>query len=132
MISKKKCIKELSKQYIVSKSKHKPIDIQIEIDGHTYNCIFLKVNPQTQVTFNSPIMLELAQGKVDGLRFKKKSSRLIDLSVCKHKDNCLLFLLDTPYRTLKYINESDIIDVSNQDKVHHFRVLHSKEELKNL
>lgn len=63
---------------------------------------------------------------------KKTSSNLFRLDKYYKEENKLIYLTNKPFRILQYLNEADIIDVSEQMKVNGFILFTDVNQLKDL
>ena len=122
---KKREVKKLLKEHNINKSKRLEFDYEV-------NDAFIKLlstNTNTQLTINSPTVYEIQSGKLDGIRFIRKSSVL---SRFKKTDKVILVLLQKPYRVLKYINENEVVDISTETSAHNMTIVHTLEQLESI
>ena len=114
-MNKRKLYKYLKNDFDIKKAKG-PYDFDLVINGKTHRVLVMKTTPKCQVTLNSLIVWEVACGRVDGLRFIKTQKMLVRLDEFQKLDNKIVYLTEKPFRILKYLNESDIIDVTDNIK----------------
>lgn len=127
-MKKKELLNFLKEHYVVTKGKT-PFWLQVE-NKESYQILFIKTNEHKQVTINSPKVIEIANGKLDGVRYQKKSSffyRWTDPSV-----RVLLCLSDSPYRILKYINENEVIDISTEQNIHNITIVRDISDIQSI
>ncbi len=128
-MNKRKIKKELMTHYNIKNTKNKFYDFLMENKNQTYAVKIIKTRKTTLLTFNSNKVLEIAQGTLDGLKYKKKSYELLSLDYSDEYQNKILLCTEKPYKILKYLNESDIEDVSAAKIVHHFFVCDTLSEV---
>ncbi len=122
---KKRDIKRILKENAVKKSTKVAYDYQINDSYIT----LVNSNSNTQITINSPSVYEVQSGKLNGIRYIKKSSVITRFD---KNDHLVLVLLNQPYRILKYINENEIVDISEDKKVHNIDIVQSLEQLESI
>lgn len=115
---------------ILKKAWFKPYTHTITVQDTTYHIYQLSVTPHNQLTIHSKHIWNLQSGKVDGVRYITRSKRLINLSSFHALPNPLYLFKNKPYKILKYINESDIIDISDQTEINGIPIFYSIEQLK--
>lgn len=122
---KKREVKKILKEYLVYKSNRRDFDYQV---GDHY-IKFVNTNKNTQLTINSPGIYQIHTGKVDGIRFIRKSSTITRFN---KTDKVYLLLLSTPFKILKYINENEIVDISDSASAHNMTFIRTTEELESI
>lgn len=122
-MNKRKLLKFLQKDFDISKTKNASYDFNIIINNKTYQLLVVPSSETSQLTINSPIIWEMAKGRINGIRYKKTSSNLLRLTEYNKQVNKLVYLTNTPYRILKYLNESDVIDISNESVINDIRII---------
>lgn len=132
MMINNRLFKELKTHFKTSKSKNKHYDFDIEINNIAYQMKVLKTNERTQITVNSLTIWEIAKGLKNGIRFKKTSSNLINLTAFNKCENKLIFLTGKPYRILKYLNESDIVVISDEKVINNIKLVRNLSDLLEL
>lgn len=70
-MNKRQLFKELSYQFDISKSKKSHYDFDVIIKGIFYQLKVVPCTTNSQVTVNSVKVIEVARGKLDGIRYKK-------------------------------------------------------------
>ena len=130
MFLKRKMIKDLKTDYRISNNKH--CDFVISNNQINYHVLIVNTSKSTQLTINSPKVWEVAKGKIDGIRYRKTSSNLIDLKSYILLENKIVYLTEKPYKILKHLNESDIVDVSDKGIIDGISIVKSLKELKML
>ena len=117
-MKKKEIVQYLKTHYQGSKTKLNGADIVCTIQGKEVFVKILKTSSTNQVTINSTIIWDIKNGKVDGVRYKTTSTRRINLIEFRNNKHKLIIFTNKPYKVLRYLNESDIIDVSDQHEAH--------------
>lgn len=131
-MTKRQIMKQLIERYQGKRVMFGDHDFEITKNGETYYIQFLKIGASAQLTINSKTHIEVASGILEGIRFRKRNSTLYDFRKFSLKKNKIIFLLGKPFRTLQYLNESDIIDISDQTIVHDYRLFHSIKDFEAL
>ncbi len=111
-------MKILKKEYTTKKRSNSSHDIILVINNVEYYVKIFNTTSNMQVSINSKYMWELSKGRINGIRFIKYSSKLIDLRGFIKNEKRIIILSNKPYKILKQINESDIEDVSSENSVH--------------
>lgn len=107
----------------------KPYNYVIEYSGQTYYVKQIKVHNNSILSINSKITWQIKYGKSDGVRFKTSSTELVDMSSFQKLQNKIVVFKDVPHKILKYINESDVIDISNEKEIHDIKIFPSLRSL---
>ena len=131
-MTKRQIMKHLIDQYQGKKVLFGDHDFEITANDRTYHILFIKVGSNTQVTVNSKTHIEVATGKLEGIRFKKRQSTLLNLRDFSAKKNKIIYLLGKPFRILKYLNESDIVDISKEKVVHDYHIFSTYKDFETL
>jgi len=131
-MNKRQLFKKLSEDFDIKKTKNSSYDFDLVINDTQYSLWVIPVTKNTQVTFNSHKIWELSKGKIDGIRFHKTSKTLLHLNGFTSKENKVVYLTNKPYRKLKYLNESDIIDVSDETIIHDILFIENIEDFNKL
>lgn len=131
-MTKRQVMKYLTDHYHGKKVNFGDHDFEFTKRGRVFHLVFLKIGQNAQLTVNSKTHFEVSVGKRDGIRFIKRQSTLYDFRKFFTKKNKIVFLLGKPFRMLQYLNESDIIDISDQTIVHDYRLFHSFKDFETL
>jgi len=131
-MTKRQVMKYLIEHYHGKKVMFGNHDFEITIGDRTFCIVFIKIGSNAQLTINSKTHFEVAVGKRKGIRFIKKQSTLYDFRKFFLKKNKIVYMLGNPFRTLQYLNESDIIDISDKTIVHDYRLFHSIKDFETL
>ena len=99
-MKKKIVLEELKKIGIVKRSKQ-PFHYNLKVEDDLYELFIFKTNSSTQLTINSPKVIEVSKGKLYGIKYKKTHSEIYRWM--NKETKVIIILLDTPYRILKYI-----------------------------
>ena len=80
-----------------------------------YHIKIVNVTNKQILTVNSKYIWEIKTGKIDGLSFRTKETKRLNLKdFLKHKKP-IIILREKPYKIYQYVNESEIIDISNSE-----------------
>lgn len=102
----------------------------IEVKEKRFKVLYLKTSKDTQITVNSPTVIEVAKGKLSGIRYKKTSSNLYRFD--SKEIDVLVVCTGKPYRILKHLNENQIEDITIDNKVHKIHFLYTLEEIQSI
>jgi len=91
----------------------KPYTFQLTCDDKTYHVLQLNTHQHQQLTINSKTIWNIQNGKAEGARFITSSSTLLNLKIFLALDHPIIVLKKVPYRILKYINESEVVDITS-------------------
>jgi hypothetical protein len=114
---KRELIKSLKKHFNVNTKFFSDYDFEVESSSKTYFVKVLNVTSNHQVTINSKIVWDLKKGVISGIRFKTVTSSLVNLEEFNKLDNRIIVLTSKPFKVLKVLNESDLLDISNEKEV---------------
>jgi len=103
----------------------KPYTYKLQNDQTTFHILVLKVGRSNMVTVNSKSIWNIKMGRIDGIRFVTSSSKLIHLKDFLSLENPIIVYRNKPYKTLKYLNESDVVDISDVFEVNGITLFHS-------
>ncbi|MCK5388515.1 MAG: hypothetical protein KAJ22_04455 [Candidatus Izimaplasma sp.] len=117
-MTKRQIIKIIKSEYKTEKRSDRSHDIILYLNKKKYYLKVVNISSNVLLSINSKFVWEVKKGKISGIRFIKYSSTLIDLKSFIKKENKIVVLTNRPYKILKQLNESDIIDVSTKDYVH--------------
>lgn len=131
-MTKRKVMKYLTEHYHGKKVNFGDYDFEITTKGRTFCIVFLKIGQNSQLTVNSKTHFEVSIGKRDGIRFIKRQSTLYDFRKFYTKKNKIVYMLGNPFRVLQYLNESDIIDITDKAIVHDYRLFRSIKDFETI
>ncbi|MBN2604589.1 MAG: hypothetical protein JXR62_02040 [Bacilli bacterium] len=106
-----------SNSFSVKKKLLSSYDFEVSNSQNTYALKIINLTSNHQVTINSQTIWQIKRGKISGLKFQEIDSKLINIKDFVNNENKIVFFTERPYKILKHINESDIVDVSSQDVV---------------
>ena len=129
-MKKKIALENLKSKGTVKRSRKQPFHYTLTTENETYNVFIFKISDTHQLTINSPKVIELAKGKLYGIKYKKTNSMLYRWDDKSTK--VIIILLETPYRILKYINENEIVDISKNNIVHNISLIHSISDIQSI
>ena len=132
IMTKRQILKYLKSEFNTEKRSDNSYDITLNIKEKKYYVKIVNTNSNVLVSLNSKYVWEIKKGKISGIRFIKHSSRLIDLKKFMTKEQKIVILTNKPYKILKQVNESDIIDVSNEKYVHNIFITNSPQSITNM
>lgn len=122
-MTKREIIKKLKSEYNYKKRSDFSHDLIVVINEAEYHIKILNTSANIQLTLNSKYIWDLKRGRVAGLIFKGYSSTLIDVRNFMKKSNRIVILTNKPYKILMYLNESEIVDVSDKEIIHETRFI---------
>ncbi len=131
-VTKRHIKKYLKKSYLTRKKHNNSHDLIIRTRDCECHVKIMKASSNTQVTINSKEVWEFKRGRVNGLRFKEYSKTLYDISRFMELENRIIILTNKPYRIYKYINESEVVDVSNEICIYNTSVTSDLSEIKSI
>jgi hypothetical protein len=114
---KKEILKKLKKHYNVNVKLFGEYDFEVVTESKTYYLKVLNITVNHQVTINSKIIWNLKKGVINGIRFKTASSSLLNLEEFNKLDNKIIVFTSKPFKVLKALNESDLLDISDTNEV---------------
>ncbi len=117
-MTKRQIIKNLKNNYPTLKKEDSSHDLVVLLNDLKYYIKILNLSANTILSFNSKTVWEIKKGKISGIRFLQYSSTLLKMAEFIKKENKILLLTNKPYKILKQINESEIVDVSEEQFVH--------------
>ncbi len=85
---------------------------------NNYHIKIISISEKQILTINSKYIWEIKSGKINGLSFKEISKQKIKLKLFLQYKNPIIVLKNKPYKIYQYINESEIIDISNTDSIY--------------
>ena len=128
-MSKRK-INEILKDVEVKKAFLKDYDYLIMKDDKKYHLKIIKVNSSSILSINSKIIWEIKYGRHSGVSFKTSSNSFVDLKNFNTLDNKIIVFKSRPFKILKYLNESDLKDISGSKKINDIQIFNCLNELK--
>ncbi len=114
---------------VVKRAYFKSYNFTIEFNDKVYHVKTIKVHPNSILSINSKIVWQIKYGKGNGVNFKTTSSQIIDLSKFQQLDNKIIVFKGKPHKILKYINESEVVDISNESEVYNIKFFSSMKDL---
>lgn len=132
MMNKRKLLKVLSTQFDINKTKAKDYDFDMVYMGIEYRIKILCIPKNAQLTVNSSTVWEIGKGKLDGIRFIKSSSDLYRFNGFSKFKNKVVLLSEEPYKILKYVNESDLIDISQEIYIDDIILIRNLKQFQNI
>ena len=123
---------ELLKKYPngkLKKIRFKEYNYLFEQNGNTYYIKSLKAHSNTILSINSKYVWEIRYGKAVGINFKTARKERIDMREFQSLPNKIVLLQSKPYKILKYINESEVVDISDVKEIHDVKIIFELEEI---
>ncbi len=127
-MSKKKIIEVLG-NVEVKKAFFKEYDYIIFKDDKKYFVKVIRVNSSSILTINSKTMWEIKYGKHSGISFKTSSNVFVDLKKFSLLENKIIIFKEKPYKLLKYVNESELVDISENKKINDITIVNNINDL---
>jgi len=131
-MTKRQIMKFLKSEYNTEKRSDNSHSIILIIDNIKYYVKIINTTSNVLVSLNSKSVWEIKKGKISGIRFIKHSSILIDLKKFMTKEHKIIILTNKPYKIMKQVNESDIIDVSDEQYVHNIFITNNLQLIRNI
>jgi len=113
----------------ISKGIFKPYDFTYRKNKITYHIKFLRVSKNNILSINSKFIWEIKTGKPNGINFKTTSTKLLDMKSFSELSNKIVVLRGNPYKILKYINESEVIDISETEGVNDITIFRNIDDI---
>jgi hypothetical protein len=111
----------------------KPYNYILKTKGTQYYVKTLNITPKHILTINSKYIWELKFGKVNGSQFKTIYSSLINLKDFYQLQNLIIVFKGRPHKILKYLNESEVVDISNETIINNIKIFNNLSEcMKNV
>lgn len=126
---KKEIFKNLKNKYNVTNKHFSVYDFKVVTDNKTYYVKVLNLTTNHQVTINSKNIWNLKKGVINGIRFKTVTSSLVNFEEFNKLDNKIVVFTSKPYKVLKVLNESDLLDISNIKEVNNTFITSDIEEV---
>ena len=125
----KKLLQEKFKDAIVQKALFKEYDYKIIKDNKTYHIKVLNVHSRTILSINSKYIWEIRLGKAVGLSFKTASTNRLNMSEFNKLSNKIIVFKSQPYKLLKYINESEVLDISGSSEIFDIKIFNQLKDV---
>jgi hypothetical protein len=125
----KKILKAIFPEAQIKKVFFHTYDYDLIKDHEVFHIKILNVNKNTILSINSKFIWEIKTGKPSGISFKTTSSTLINLKEFNKKKNKIIVFKEKPYKILKYINESEVVNISNQKEINDIKIFNSFKEI---
>ncbi len=126
----KRILQEMFPSAVVSKAFLKSYNYTIIVDGNTHYIKVLNVSKSNIISINSKFVWEIKTGKPNGINFKTHSKTMLDMTEFNRLNNQIVVFKGKPYKILKYINESEVIDISENSEVYGVKYYNSIKEIK--
>lgn len=107
----------LKENFKVTQMFFSSYDFKVFNGNHRFNIKVINVLSTHQVTINSPDIWEIKKGRIKGIRFEEISSESVKLDEFNNLDNRIIFLANKPFKLLKALNESDLLDISGKNEI---------------
>jgi hypothetical protein len=121
-------IKTLKRYCDLKKAVLKPYDFVCHHKENIYHIKTIRTSKDVIVTFYSRNHLSIKTGKVKDGRFLTKNERILSLEGFSDVHQGVIVFDKQPFKILKQLNESDIVEVS-EAKVHHYQLISKEEDL---
>lgn len=88
------------------------------IDGEKmYHILVLPVTGSSILTINSKYVWDIKYGKQQGARFVTRTTKRLNMQNFMKLENKVVAFRGKPYKIHKYINESEVVDISDEDGI---------------
>jgi Leucine-rich repeat (LRR) protein len=125
----KKILQEKFPGATVKRILFKDHNFMVTLKDTTHHIKILNVNRSTILSINSKHIWEIKNGKTKGISFKESSRKLIDMKPFNKRSNRIIVFKKQPYKILKYINESEVVDISNTEDIFNIKIYNSFKEI---
>ena len=125
----KKILQEKFSNGTVIKAFLKPYDYILKIDNVNHYIKVLRVNRNSILSINSKYVWEVKTGKVSGINFKTTHKTRLDMKEFNKLSNKIIVFKNQPYKILKYINESEVIDISGTKDIFDIKIFNNIKEV---
>ncbi|QMS84569.1 hypothetical protein [Candidatus Xianfuyuplasma coldseepsis] len=102
---------------------------QITKDNLTYHVLVLPTSRSHLVTINSKYIWNIKSGAIQGARFVTRSVKTIKMNEFLKLQNPIVVFKNSPYKILKYINESEVVDITTSLDAHDLTILPTKQSI---
>jgi len=113
---KRQISKILKESFKVTQMFFSECDFKVDNGNDTFHVKVINVLSTHQVTVNSQDIWEIKKGRIKGIRFEAISSDIVNLSEFNKLDNKIIFLANKPFKLLKVLNESELLDISGKNE----------------
>ena len=114
---KRELIRNIKEKYQVNIKYFGDYDFEVKGSLESYFVKVLNITENHQITINSKVIWNLKKGKIKGIKFNTTSSKFIHLKEFNKYKNKIIVFTSKPYKILKALNESDLIDISTDSLV---------------
>lgn len=113
----------------ISKTYFKPYDYTITKENTIHHIKVLNVTKNAILSINSKYVWEIRYGRPNGINFRTSSKVRLDMTDFNKLENKIIVFKDKPYKILKYINESEVVDISTSNEVFDIRIFNTLNEI---
>lgn len=131
MFNLKSTLKDVFPNSVIKKKYFSCYDYEIVSGDKIYHLKKLNVNSSSILNINSQYFWEIKKGRLSGSNFKTSSKKLIDMRDFVDFDHKIVVFRSKPFKIFKYINESEIVDVSNVKEINDILIFNSVKAIKN-
>ena len=104
-----------SNNFEIKKKVFGKYDFEVITENNVYALKIVNLTSNHMVTVNSRTMWEIKRGKISGLKFQALDKSLLNIKDFMEKEKRIVMFSEKPYKIMKHINESDIVDVSSEE-----------------
>ena len=104
-------------------------NFRLILNDKNYHIKVLNVNRNTILSINSKHVWQITKGKAVGITFKASSNLLIDMRTFNKLSNKIIVFKNQPNKILKYINESEVVDISDSKEIFDIKICNSFKEI---
>lgn len=102
---------------------------QISTKDTVYHVLVLPTSRSHLVTINSKYIWNIKSGSIQGARFVTRSVKTVKMDAFLKLTNPIVVFKNIPYKVLKYINESEVVDITTTLDAHNVTILPTKESI---
>lgn len=125
----KRLLQEKYPNSVIKKVYFKCFDFLMVKDDIKYHIKILNINKNKILSINSLSVWEIKSGKLKGINFKTGSTKFLDMRQFNELPNKVVILKKKPYKILKYINESEVVDISDNIEINSIEITCMKTEI---
>lgn len=121
----KKILLENYPNATVKKVLFKSYNYVLTLNETVYYIKVLNVSKNNILSINSKYVWEIRTGKPNGISFKTSSKTMLDMTEFNELKNKIIVFKGKPYKVLKYINESEVVDISDNQEIFDIKIFNS-------
>lgn len=87
------------------------------VGDEVHYILALPVTKNSILQINSQYIWEIKYGKQNGARFHTSRKKLFNITKFMKLPNKIVVFKEKPYKILKHVNESDVVDISDKEEI---------------